>query len=61
MQSSNAPHLRAELRPVMMRQRLPSFLNSAAFLVTHSVPLIILFLIFHKKIMAGVARGGTKG
>ena len=25
------------------------------------VPLIILFLIFHKKIMAGVARGGTKG
>ena len=26
-----------------------------------SLPLIILFLVFHKKIMAGVARGGTKG
>lgn len=26
-----------------------------------AVPLIVLFLIFHKKIMAGVARGGTKG
>ena len=25
------------------------------------VPLIILFLIFRKKIMAGVSRGGTKG
>jgi len=25
------------------------------------VPLIVLFLIFRKKIMAGVARGGTKG
>ena len=24
-------------------------------------PLIVLFLIFHKKIMAGVARGGMKG
>ena len=26
-----------------------------------SVPLVVLFLIFRKKIMAGVARGGTKG
>ena len=26
-----------------------------------SVPLVILFLIFHKKIMEGVSRGGTKG
>jgi len=25
------------------------------------VPLIVLFLIFRKKIMAGVSRGGTKG
>jgi len=29
--------------------------------VVISVPLIILFLIFRKKIMEGVARGGTKG
>ena len=26
-----------------------------------SLPLIILFLVFRKKIMAGVSRGGTKG
>ena len=32
-----------------------------AAVVAISVPLIILVLIFHKKIMAGVARGGTKG
>jgi multiple sugar transport system permease protein len=32
-----------------------------AAVVVISVPLIILFLIFRKKIMAGVARGGTKG
>jgi multiple sugar transport system permease protein len=25
------------------------------------VPLVVLFLIFRKKIMEGVARGGTKG
>ena len=32
-----------------------------AAVVVISLPLIVLFLIFHKKIMAGVARGGTKG
>ena len=32
-----------------------------AAVVVISVPLIVLFLIFHKKIMAGVSRGGTKG
>jgi multiple sugar transport system permease protein len=32
-----------------------------AAVVVISVPLIILFLIFRKKIMAGVARGGMKG
>ena len=32
-----------------------------AAVVVISVPLVVLFLIFHKKIMAGVARGGTKG
>jgi len=26
-----------------------------------SVPLIVLFLMFRDKIMAGVSRGGTKG
>jgi multiple sugar transport system permease protein len=32
-----------------------------AAVVVISVPLIIISLIFHKKIMEGVARGGTKG
>ena len=32
-----------------------------AAVVVISVPLIVLFLIFRKKIMAGVSRGGTKG
>ena len=32
-----------------------------AAVVVISVPLIIIFLIFHKKIMEGVSRGGTKG
>ncbi|MBE6642463.1 MAG: carbohydrate ABC transporter permease [Clostridia bacterium] len=32
-----------------------------AAVVAISLPLIILFIIFRKKIMAGVARGGTKG
>ena len=32
-----------------------------AAVVVISVPLILLFLIFRKKVMAGVARGGTKG
>ena len=32
-----------------------------AAVVVISLPLILLFLMFRKKIMAGVARGGTKG
>ena len=40
------------------RQNIPAMM---AAVVVISVPLIILFLIFHKKIMAGVSRGGTKG
>lgn len=40
------------------RENIPAMM--AAVMVI-SVPLIILFLIFHKKIMEGVARGGTKG
>ena len=32
-----------------------------AAVVAVSLPLIVLFLIFRKKIMAGVAQGGTKG
>lgn len=32
-----------------------------AAVVAISIPLIVLFLIFHKKIMEGVSRGGTKG
>ena len=40
------------------RENIPAMM---AAVVVISVPLIILFLIFHKKIMAGVSRGGTKG
>ena len=40
------------------RENIPAMM--AAVVVT-SIPLIILFLIFHKKIMEGVSRGGTKG
>ena len=40
------------------RENVPAMM---AAVVVISVPLIILFLIFRKKIMAGVARGGTKG
>lgn len=40
------------------RENIPAMM---AAVVVISVPLIILFLVFHKKIMAGVARGGTKG
>ena len=40
------------------RENVPAMM---AAVVVISVPLIILFLIFHKKIMEGVARGGTKG
>ena len=32
-----------------------------AAVVAISLPLIVLFLVFRKKIMEGVARGGTKG
>ena len=40
------------------RDNIPAMM---AAVVAVSVPLILLFLIFHKKIMAGVARGGVKG
>ncbi|MBE6954671.1 MAG: carbohydrate ABC transporter permease [Ruminococcaceae bacterium] len=40
------------------RENIPAMM---AAVVVISVPLIILFLIFHKKIMEGVRRGGTKG
>ncbi len=40
------------------RENIPAMM---AAVVVISVPLIILFLIFRKKIMAGVARGGLKG
>ena len=40
------------------RENIPAMM---AAVVVISVPLIILFLIFRKKIMAGVARGGIKG
>jgi multiple sugar transport system permease protein len=32
-----------------------------AAVVVVSAPLIVLFIIFRNRIMAGVARGGTKG
>lgn len=40
------------------RENIPAMM---AAVVVISVPLIALFLIFRKKIMAGVARGGMKG
>ena len=40
------------------RENIPAMM---AAVVVISVPLILLFLIFRKKIMAGVAKGGTKG
>mgnify|MGYP002853068397 CR=1 FL=1 len=40
------------------RENIPAMM---AAVVVISLPLIILFLIFRKKIMAGVSRGGTKG
>ena len=40
------------------RENIPAMM---AAVVSISVPLIVLFLIFRRKIMAGVARGGTKG
>jgi len=40
------------------RENIPAMM---AAVVVISVPLIIIFLVFHKKIMEGVSRGGTKG
>lgn len=40
------------------RENIPAMM---AAVVVISVPLIILFLIFRRKIMSGVSRGGTKG
>ena len=40
------------------RENIPAMM---AAVVVISLPLIVLFLIFRRKIMAGVARGGTKG
>lgn len=40
------------------RENIPAMM---AAVVVISVPLILLFLLFHKKIMEGVSRGGTKG
>lgn len=40
------------------RANIPAMM---AAVVVISVPLVILFLLFRKQIMAGVARGGTKG
>ena len=36
-------------------------LLAMAAVVVVSLPLIVLFLVFRDKIMAGVSRGGTKG
>ncbi len=40
------------------RENIPAMM---AAVVVISIPLIVLFLVFHRKIMAGVSRGGTKG
>ena len=40
------------------RENIPAMM---AAVVVISLPLIIVFIIFRKKIMAGVSRGGTKG
>ena len=40
------------------RENIPAMMAAVTVI---SLPLIILFLVFRKKIMAGVARGGTKG
>ena len=40
------------------RENIPAMM---AAVVVISLPLIIVFLIFHNKIMEGVSRGGTKG
>lgn len=40
------------------RENIPAMMSAV---VVISVPLILLFLVFRKKIMEGVSRGGTKG
>ena len=40
------------------RDNIPAMMAAVCVI---SAPLIVLFLVFRKKIMAGVARGGTKG
>ena len=40
------------------RENIPAMM---AAVVVISVPLILLFLAFRKKIMEGVSQGGTKG
>lgn len=40
------------------RENIPAMM---AAVVVISIPLMILFIVFHKKIMEGVSRGGTKG
>ena len=40
------------------RENIPAMM---AAVVVISLPLVVLFLVFRKKIMEGVARGGTKG
>ena len=40
------------------RENIPAMMAAVGVI---SLPLIVLFLLFRKKIMAGVARGGTKG
>ena len=40
------------------RENIPAMM---AAVVVISIPLIVLFLIFRKKVMSGVSRGGTKG
>ena len=40
------------------RENIPAMMAAVTVI---SVPLIILYLVFRRKIMAGVARGGTKG
>ena len=40
------------------RENVPAMM---AAVVIISIPLVILFLVFHNKIMEGVSRGGTKG
>ena len=40
------------------RENIPAMM---AAVVVISIPLIVLFLVFHKKIMEGVSRGGSKG